>query len=266
MRSKQAGFTLIEMIVTIVIIGILGVGVTNFIGRSAQGVMDTADRQHVAAIAWIVSEKLSREVRDALPNSFRVNDASGTGTCIEFIPTRGGTDYVSVPTFSAADTFDVIPFPNYTNGDVDTTQDRVAVYPNTLTGLYSLADPGMISSTIDALAAGTTPNSIEVTLTSDHQFLSDSPERRVFVVQNPQMFCFESGFLNRYQGYGFRATIPDPGTLTGTVVAHALNNASFSYIPGTLTRSGVVSFNFDVTDTSGLTQSIDQEVQVRNVP
>src|SRR3990167_327162 len=98
-RVNQSGFTLIEMVITIVLIGILGVGMSRFIGQSVQGVKDTAERQQLSAIGWITSEKISREIRDALPNSFRLNSG---GSCIEFIPTVAGTDYLTVPVVSAA--------------------------------------------------------------------------------------------------------------------------------------------------------------------
>ncbi|KZY74639.1 hypothetical protein A3742_08685 [Oleiphilus sp. HI0071] len=262
----QRGFTLIEIIVTIVIIGILGVGIVNFIGRSVQGVADSADRQHIASIAWLLSEKVSRGVRDALPNSFRVNAASGSGSCIEYIPTVGGSDYLTVPTAGAADSFEVVPFPNYTAGDVDSARDRVAVYPNTVSGLYSLASPGTISSLVSQLTAGATPNALELELSAAHQFLTDSPTRRFYIVRPPEMFCFVGGFLNYYTGYGFQSSIPDPSGLTPQVVASQLRDGAFAYSPGTLSRAGVVILSFDVVDASGAVQSIAQEIQVRNVP
>ena len=264
--SAQSGFTLVEIIVSIVIIGILGVGITNFIGRSTQGLVDTADRQHLAAIAWLVSEKVSRELRDALPNSFRVNNSSGTGTCIEYIPTLGGSNYLSVPTLVAADNFEVVPFPNYTAADVDSTLDRVAVYPSSLSGLYSLASSGVISSRVNQLSAGTTANALTLELSSAHRFLTDSPARRLYIVRPPAMFCFVGGFLNYYSGYGFQASMPASSGLTPAVVANQLSNASFTYTPGTLSRAGVVTLSFDVVDAGDATQSIAQEIQVRNVP
>ena len=265
-HRAQHGFTLVEITITIVIIGILGVGITNFIGRSVQGIVDTADRQHIAAIAWIVSEKVSRELRDALPNSFRVNDASGTGSCIEYIPTVAGTDYLTVPTVVETNSFEVVPFTNYAAADVDSTLDRVAVYPSALSGLYSLGNLGTISSLVSQLSAGTTLNALSIELSSPHRFLTDSPSRRLYIVQPPAMFCFVGRVLNYYSDYGFQASMPSPSGLTPAVVANQLSNASFTYTPGTLSRAGVVTLSFDVADTGGATQSIAQEIQVRNVP
>jgi len=267
-RPVQSGFTLIELIVTIVIIGILGVGIANFIGRSVQGYADTGERQQLATIAWIVSEKLSREIRDALPNSFRLN---GDNSCLEFIPTIGGSDYLEVPTSSAETTFEVVPFPNYVNADVDSTRDRVAVYPNSLTDLYALGNPGTISSSrIDQLSAGTTANALTLELTAAHQFLTDSPTRRVFVVRPPVMYCFDGAFLYRYDDYGFQGSMPSSGLSNQTVMGSRLANGRFDYVPGTLARNGVVTLGFDVlgdtVDGPAARQSINQEVQIRNVP
>jgi len=260
LSSRQSGFTLIEMVVTIVLIGIIGVGITNFIGRSTQGMVDIAERQQIATIGWIVSEKVSRELRQALPNSIRID-----GSCVEFVPIVAGTDYLTVPTLIASNNFESVPFSNYS---VNTTQDRVAIYPNTLTGLYSLSTPGTISGLVTSTAAGSTTNAIRINLAANHQFLTDSPTNRLYIVQDPVMYCFESDFLYRYSEYGFNSLMTtDEDDLNGqTVMGSRLSVGSFTYSAGTLSRSAVVNMAFDVTGDNGVTQAINQEVQIRNVP
>jgi len=264
MAVKQNGFTLIEMVVTIVIIGILGVGITNFVGRTTQGMIDIAERQQVATIGWIVSEKVSRELRLALPNSIRMNAAN---TCVEFVPTIAGSDYLSFSILTAVSSFETVPFPNYISTDVNTTYDRVAIYPNTITNLYSLPDPGTISGLMNQLSAGTTSGAITLELAASHQFMTDSPTNRLYIVQDPIMYCFSSGFLYRYNEYGYHATLPTGTTLKNqTVMGSRLNSGTFVYTAGALLRSAIVTMNFNVAGINGATQAINQEVQIRNVP
>jgi len=265
--TKEQGFTLIEMVVTIVLIGIIGVGITNFISRSTQGMVDIAERQQLATIGWTVSEKVSRELRQALPNSVRIN---ATNTCVEFLLSIAGSDYLSVPTLTAATSFESVPFSNYNAANVNTTFDRVAVFPNSLTDLYALNDPGIISGLINQLSAGTTPGAITIELAATHQFLNDSPTKRLYIVQDPVMYCFSGGFLYRYSQYGYHAVFPTGGSLNNqTAIGNRLNSGSFVYVPGTLSRSAIVNLFFNVTGAniaSSAVQTINQEVQIRNVP
>jgi MSHA biogenesis protein MshO len=263
MRSParcQQGFTLVEVILSIVIIGILGIGVANFMHRTVQGYQDTAERQQLAKIGWVVSEKVSRELRDALPNSIRL---SVSDTCIEFIPVLAGTDYLSVPVVSAGSSFEVVPFSRYSDADVSPNQDRVAVYPYTVSSLYSLGNPGTISGLIASMADGATANSKAITLAASHRFPADSPTHRLFIVRTPAMFCFDSGFLYRYDGYGYSFSA---ATANRVVVGHRLSNGSFGYAPGTESRNGLVAIRFDISAAGSAVQSINQEVQIRNVP
>ena len=265
-KNKASGFTLIEMVVTIVIIGILGVGISSFIGNTTKGMVDTAERSQVATIAWLVSERLSRSLRHALPNSIRISTDS---RCLEYIPIYAGTDYLSVPLTVSANQFEVAPFSNIANGFNFATQPmRVAVYPNTTTGLYTLTTASMISSSVSQLSAGATINAQTITLSANHQFPLGSPSNRLFLVTQPNMYCFRNGLLVHYRDYGYNAVFTDSSTdlSNETVMGSRLNQGTFNYTPPTLQRNAVVVINFNVLGDDSLVQSVNQEVQIRNVP
>lgn len=100
---RSAGFTLIEMVIAIMLTGIIAGMVSVFMVRPIQGYLDTAQRAELSDVADMVLRRLSREARQALPNSIRCGSAAGLcGTTsyngldyyfIEFIPASGGGSY-----------------------------------------------------------------------------------------------------------------------------------------------------------------------------
>lgn len=64
------GFTLIEMIVTIVVVGVIGLAIAGFVEYGMKGYAETIDRQKVQVKGQFVVEKMSREISHAVPNSF----------------------------------------------------------------------------------------------------------------------------------------------------------------------------------------------------
>ncbi|MDV5054075.1 PilW family protein [Vibrio sp. T13N] len=79
---KMRGFTLIEMIATIVIGSIMMLGIAGYVKLGMKGYADSIDRQRIQTQAQFVLEKMSREIRHAVPNSFY----EPSSNCLAFVP------------------------------------------------------------------------------------------------------------------------------------------------------------------------------------
>ncbi len=81
---REAGFTLIEMVMVIVLMGVIGSMVAVFMKTPIDGYFDSVRRAAMADEADTTLRRMAREIRGALPNSLRQTDTS----CIEFIPVK----------------------------------------------------------------------------------------------------------------------------------------------------------------------------------
>lgn len=270
--KKPAGFTLVELIMVIVVLGILATGSVRFIALSAEGLVDTGARQALASSATIAVEKVLRDVRRALPNSVRVFDDGGN-QCLELVPILHSSAYLSVPTAAAASSFQSIQFVNAVGGE----SGFVAVYPASVSAVYG---SNQSRSAVTAVAssvgvAGTADENLQtITFTggASYRFPSDSPSKRFYLVGQPISFCNDSsGRLWRYQNYGFnldsRSSIPTTGA-NRVLIADSLQSLSFNYTPAQLQRNAVVRMSLTIVRLNDASESINisQEVQLRNVP
>ncbi len=67
MRTSQHGFTLIEIITVIIIMGILGSLTFVFLSSASNTFRLAASQQEMQAVAWIAVERMVREVQSAMP-------------------------------------------------------------------------------------------------------------------------------------------------------------------------------------------------------
>ncbi|MFM2664440.1 type II secretion system protein [Vibrio mediterranei] len=81
--KQSGGFTLLEMIITMVVVGILFLGIAGFVEFGARGYVDSVARTKIQNQAQFVIEKMSRELRHAVPNSIQT---SLNGQCVSYYP------------------------------------------------------------------------------------------------------------------------------------------------------------------------------------
>lgn len=256
------GFTLVELVVTIVIIGILSSLGGMFITKPIEGYIDLERRTELVDQAESALRRMQRDIRAALPNSVRV---SADKKRIEFIHVVDGGRYRrngagDVLDFSLVDTsFDVLGGLEHF-GDITFGTDRVAIYNLAASGTTANAYSG---DNLTPVLAGSTASNLVI----QKQFPFDSPLQRFFIVDTAITYRIRDGQLTRHSGYALTPGQYDPGGIGGDLVAsHLVLAASgFDYDPGTASRSGLVTMQLAL-ENEGERITLLHQVHVDNAP
>ncbi|HEX9803046.1 MAG TPA: type II secretion system protein, partial [Gammaproteobacteria bacterium] len=91
MLQRTGGFTLVELVMTIVLLGIISAVLAPVITTSVTAYTDTRSRNELIARGRIALGRLAREIHQAVPNSLRVLAGDNT---IEFVTASAGGRYV----------------------------------------------------------------------------------------------------------------------------------------------------------------------------
>lgn len=90
MRRPREGFTLVELIIVIVLLGVLASGFMVFFRPMIDGYFDARRRADLTDIADTALRRVAQDVRRAVPNSLRIIDSTA---CLQLVPTVGGGRY-----------------------------------------------------------------------------------------------------------------------------------------------------------------------------
>ena len=284
-RSRSAGFSLIELVITLVISTIVVSFVSMFISGPVQGFMDQSRRARLVDAADAAVQRFRREVRRALPNSVRTTSSGGV-VALELLGTIDGSRYRAQPPGGAPaildlagpdGSFDVLgPFTQVAK-PFSSTSAYLAIYNVGVAGAdaYELANVITPPGTRIDIAAGAAPGEDRVTLSPAFRFAYGSPTQRVYLVDGPVTYLCDpvGGTLTRYQGYSIaanQAARDSNAELLGagapaSLMANQLSACAVTYTAGTAERAGLVSLEVTVSS-QGETVSLLSQAHVDNVP
>lgn len=289
-RSRHAmhGFTLIEMIMVIVLMGALAVMGTALLVEPFRAFNAIQRRTAMVDTADTALSLMTREARLALPNSVRIRN-DGTRTAFEFLRTLTGGRYRAEPTGTgagdvldftlAADSFDVLGGLAQA-AQIDST--GAAGEASCMDGrvdclvIYNTAGAGLNAYNGDNLAAITAASAASVSFDNANAlpaFPARSPTKRFFVVDMPVSYVCDLATqqLWRFADYPILAVQPVQDAdfaVAKTLVANNVSNCVagvFSYDDGAGTRHGLASFRLAITQ-DGETISLLQQAHVLNAP
>ncbi len=283
-RPGQAGFSLFELIIVIVLLGVMAGGAGLLITTPVDAYNDQVRRQLLVDQAEMALRQIARDVRRALPNSIRTT-AVGAGWALEMVNTIDGARYrdetggvftadTDILDFTDSDTeFNFLGQLNLTPPLVLGANQRLVIYNTAPTNIYSDAvlgsNPGIVTPAGTSLSLSNNGIEHHIVMAPAFQFSQRSPGQRAFIIDGPISYICDplSQRISRYSNYAYsigQPTTAPAGAAEGPVVTQ-LAGCSINYSAGTAQRGGIITLEISLSD-SGESIRLLHQVHVGNVP
>jgi MSHA biogenesis protein MshO len=300
-KHSLAGFSLVEVVVVIIIIGILSGIIATIIRGPVQQYVQLERRTALVDIAETALQRITREIRLALPNSIRIA-SSGTITSLEFLRTLDGGRYRDRPDGSnfdqctmpdndrirfttSVDCFEIMG--SLTNlpmtGGAGATQTTCLQGGSDCLVIFNTGQVGANAYAGDNIAGieAASVNSLTFDITPKTKYPFASPRQRFQIVDTPVSFLCDTATgeilrLDEYDVLAVQPVDPPPGstdfTATSTtrnsnLLVNQVDSCSFSYTQGTATRAAMVTITLTIRDDDlGEEVTILQQAHVENQP
>lgn len=242
-HSRVNGFTLIELILVIVILGIISVSIAQVISISTQIYISGAERGRLVADARFAILRLEKELRNIVPNSVSFDATLG---CLTYYPIKGSGTYVD-------DAFDnpmhTVVFDNQISAG-----DTLVVFP---TSPQSVTDNGRtISSITTSSQAPSSARQFDFTLNSP--VTQTSPGKRFFVPEPIVSVCQQT----TAQG---ESLVRTQNGVDGLLIT-GVSQWSANVVTAGLRQNGLIELQITLQGSDDEQLSVLHEVHFPNVP
>lgn len=198
--GRGRGFTLVELVMVILLLGVMATFSSQFIGIGTQIYGDASRREQLMSDARFAMERLNRELRDAVPGSVQVeaSNSGGQGACLRFWPIATVSRYLSLnkPVAEGLE----LTLVASSASELPTYKDWAVVYP--ITGDGGL-ETGCVYGDCVAAVKVPPPNAVNGigTVVVDRVFDGESPAKRIYFANQQVRYCIDAqGALMRYSG------------------------------------------------------------------
>lgn len=275
--GRARGFTLVELVMVILLLGIMATFTSQFIGIGSQIYGDASSREQLMSDARFAMERLNREVRDAVPGSERIETTDGVwvdaGPCLSFWPISTSSRYITLNrAISGSSTTLELVMATPASAANPLSQDANAVTEGDLMIVFPVPDKnaGSLIAGCDygrcvaKILGVSTPVSGAQTIhyASANSLAGLSPGSRVYFAREQVRYCAEGGALYRATSVlsGASSTMP-----LGTLMAESLRTGSFYRETSAFNAEGEFGMRF-VFDRKGESVTFNHKIEVLNVP
>lgn len=252
MRSR--GFTLVELIATMVILGIISVMTSKFIVNGFSFYVDATNIQKISTTANFVAEKMEKLIENSVPNSIVISE---TEKSITFVPIKGALGYTYIPKnpLSAFDSEPVLYAVTTAFDSSNIKKDAYVAFNNYGSNeeyykVLNVTVTGNVTAVkIDASSKKFTPGSERGRL-----YFVDGQNRYITVkLENSQLVIIE------HNG--------DEATGTKNILARDVSDIRFSKVAGAFNQYGEIEIEYRFQyQNIAYEKSIYQRIGVANAP
>ena len=274
-QTTTKGFTLVELVTVIIVLGVVSVGISGFIRTGVEIYADVTERDQIIGDSRFVVERINRELRSAIPNSIRVT-SDDNNQCLEFVPAEWVTFYTNLPV--SPDTSLIVTVLELANNKAEyelEPDDFAIVYPTNNYDVYH-EDSGkrrkILSCTNDdddCKRSDTTNGIAQLTITQ--AFLDHSPASRLYIARKAVSYCVIDSENRIYRNENSLINNDQDLYTSGVLMAENLTNVlasgemPFSVYEATLTRNGLVQIFLTFNRNQEII-NFNSEVFIPNVP
>jgi MSHA biogenesis protein MshO len=261
----NSGFTLVELVMVILLLGIMATFTSQFIGIGTQIYGDASSREQLMSDARFAMERLNRELRDAVPGSERIEDQGGNwldqGPCLRFWPISNSGRYLALNRPSGTSSFELVMVEPHASVEVD--KDWLAVFPQPISsGKQSIRDRcdyGRCVALVEAV--GSVISGAQTIGYSGAQLDGQSPGMRVYFAREQVRYCVEGSTLTRSSGL----IVDKDEDLKRVLMADSLRIGTFYRESSAFNAEGEFGMRF-VFERRGESVTFNHKIGVFNVP
>lgn len=252
---KSRGFTLVELIATMVILGIISVMTSKFIVNGFSFYVDATNIQKISTTANFVAEKMEKLIENSVPNSIVISE---TGKSITFVPIKGALGYTYIPKnpLSAFDNKPVL----YA---VTTAFDSSNIKKDAYVAFNNYGSNEEYYKVLNVTVNGNV-TAVKIEAPSSKKFTPGSERGRLYFVDGKKRYItvkLENSQLVIIEHNG------DEATGTKNILARDVSDIRFSKVAGAFNQYGEIEIEYRFPyQNIAYEKSIYQRIGVANAP